>query len=383
MKAALAQVDRLRAPALAALLLALGLVVGFTVASQSAPPPRPTALLWDDYILAVATLYQRDGDLDAARERLAKLATDDPASSVEALAAVYVPDGPVGESAATALRNFAVALTGRTAPLPTVLGGETPAPSTVADSNAGPRSLLRSQTLWGAVCLLSLGLLGITYLRRRPAVTQATAAVAVGEAARPALATASAVSGTRRPRPTWQSVQPVAVAPVEHARREAEAPSSPHVSIAFTYAGGSGSVEEMTPILDPRTGKPIAGCGMTNGPAADGGVEGYLGILVWLHELGSREMPQSVGLLADGAGEHCRDAVAEWADYARVDELVVAKPGVVRTFETRRLCAAVSVVRIQQERVGRRRYRVLSHLAVRLDVSFKEAPARVPELIGS
>ncbi|MHB1007021.1 MAG: hypothetical protein ACYC3S_15465 [Chloroflexota bacterium] len=384
MKADIARLGRFRAPALGGLVLILGLLIGFTLALRSAPPPRAAALLWDDYILAVATLYQRDGDLAAARERLAKLATDNPVASVEALAAVYVPDGPIGESAAGALRNLAVALTGRSTPLPVALGAEPETLGGFSDPASGLRGVLRNQAIWGAVCALCLGVLGLTYTRRRPAALAVAPATAVpAELGRKSvMATSVQTPGERKVRPIWRAVQPVSTNASERRLPPSLTAPTGHTSISFTYAGGAETMEAITPILDPLTGRPIAGCGMTNGPGAEDGGEGYLGFLVWLHELGSREMPQTVGLLADGAGENCRGAVSEWADYARVDELVVARPGIIRTFETRRLRAAVSVTKVQQERVGRQHYRVLSHLAVRLDISFKGAPVRVPELVG-
>jgi hypothetical protein len=365
---------------LAAATLVVGLTIGYTLAVRSAPPPREPALLWDDYILAVASLYQRDGDLTAAKERLRRLSTDDPGASVAALAAIYVPDGRLGDSQAAALRDLAMALTGRSLP---PMNDFTQSKTAPAQPETGPAdalaALARNQLFWGLVALLSFGVVGTTVIRSRRANgndENASAPVETDPASRgvapTALALREAVRAPAQPRGVVSSrVERAALPAAPKGRATA-------ISQSFVYEGDEDSIEEMSTIADPLNGRTIAGCGLTNGPRAGGASGGYVGFLVWLHEMGSHELPQTLGLIAEGSGDACKAAIGEWADYARVDELVVARPGVVRTFETRRLQAAVSIVDLAQARPGRAKHKVFRRIEVRLDIAFKEGAANAP-----
>ncbi|MHB1414604.1 MAG: hypothetical protein ACYC1C_05065 [Chloroflexota bacterium] len=48
------------------LVLVISISAGYLLVREVYPTPREPALLWDDYILAAASLYERDGDLDGA-----------------------------------------------------------------------------------------------------------------------------------------------------------------------------------------------------------------------------------------------------------------------------------------------------------------------------
>jgi hypothetical protein len=379
LRLALPGTSRVAAALLAAATLVVGLAIGYTLAVRAAPPPREPALLWDDYILAVASLYQRDGDLTAAKERLRRLSTDDAGASVAALAAIYVPDGRLGDSQAAALRDLAMALTGRSLPPMNDFTQSKTAPS---QPEAGPTdalaALARNQLFWGLVALLSFGVVGTTLIRSRRASGKGENANAIVETAPAKSSLAPIVAAPRA------AVQ-VATPPKASARGNVEkesraAPKGRAISISqtFVYEGDEDSIEEMATITDPLSGRTVAGCGLTNGPRAGGAGGGFVGFLVWLHEMGSHELPQTLGLVAEGSGDACKAAIGEWADYARVDELVVARPGVVRTFETRRLQAAVSVVDLAQTRPGRAKHKVFRRIEVRLDIAFKEGSAIAP-----
>lgn len=338
-----------------------GIYIGYALSARPAPVPKEPALLWDDYILAVASLYQRDGDLAAAKERLRRLSTDDPGASVAALAAIYVPDGRYGEGQASALHDLAVALTGRAVPTPAIAVRSSAAPE------AGPAdalgSLAHNQFFWFFVLAVSLAVVGTSLIRyRRPAAVAANLGSGSQRALGPAGTSVLPASAVKRPRPSRTPSAPAVVAMPR---------ATAAIRQTFVFEGGDDPLETMAPVTDPVTGRLVAGCGMTNGPRAGGANGGYVGFLVWLHEMGSREMPQTLGLLAEGAGEACKAAVAEWADYARVDELVEARPGVVRTFETGRLRAAVSVVDLAQTRSGRSKHKVFRRLEVELEIAFK------------
>ena len=364
-------------------ILLLGLLLGAALSTRLHPPAREPALLWDDYIVAVAALYQREGDLEAARERLKKLPTDDPTRSVAVLATTYAPATGEGERSAAALRDLATALTGRPFVATAQTAAETaqlaPLPSLL--DSALP--IARNDVAWVVLGALSVAWLGLTYARdRRSACTPAAVALA-GEGREKAAAAAK--PGKRRA-DARRATERAKAAPVEGARGRGPVSSLVYgervgqdsLAVAFAYRGGAEPVEEMVTIADPTTGRVIAGCGMTNGPAPAGRAGGYLGFLVWLHELGSREAPQAVGLVAEGAPEHNRDAIAEWTAYAKLDELVVARPGIIRTFETNRLRAAVTVSEVAYSTTARQQQPVLGRLAVRLDISFKHVGAATP-----
>ncbi len=374
--------------------LLIGLLIGLSLAGQLRPPPRDPALLWDDYILTVAALYQREGDLAAAQQRLAKLPTEDPVRSVVALATVYTPEPDLGEEAASALRKLAADLSGQPVPAPAA------AATTADQSPAAPGTpfalldplldLARNQFTWIVIIVASTAWLVAVWVRDRrrsqaaqaalaPAEATLARAVAGGDEATDTAAAAKKRRSPRRlvPRQT-QATQPMPTSGLTGEPQPVLPPAGMH-TLTFSYRGGTAPFEEMVPISDPATGRPIAGCGMSSGPSASGPAAGYLGFLIWLHELGSHEMPQTVGLVAEGAAEQHRQAIAEWAAYAHLDELVVARPGIVRSFETRRLRAAVSVTEMAHSSVGRQRLAAFSRLAVRVDLSFKDgrSPARL------
>lgn len=358
-------------------LLFVGMAAGYYFTAFSAPAPREPALLWDDYIIAVAALYQRDGDLEGAKQRLSRLSTSDAGASVAALAAIYVPDPRYGESASRALRDLAVALTGRPVPMATATAQASRPPA--GPSFEGAADVARSPILWAIVLVGSLLWLVLARVGLKSASPGVAVAMPIANAlALSPISTALPSAVVRRTTRVSPSLKDRFSQAVHPKKREKSTLETSTVSVTFSYDGHETSLEEMKPITDPLTGRMVAGCGLTNGPRAGGDNGGYVGFLVWLHELGSHELPQTLGLIADGSGQACKAAIGEWADYARLDELVVARPGVVRTFETRRLRAALSVSNLSQVKARKAKHKVFRRLAVRLDVGFKEESPYLP-----
>lgn len=355
------------------LVLVVALLAGYGLSTFLLPPPRDRAVLWDDYVLATAAIYQRDGDVAAARERLQALPTDDPEGTVAALAAVYVPEGRTTDDS-RALANLATALTGRSIPV------RTPVSTQAADQ---PLAFLepllpvaRSELTWSLLSALSVALVGLTLVkgRRRSQPGAAQPPVGAEPAPRPAPTRGQTAATPDRP-PAPQAIAPRRAGPPPMSPAGvAAAPLVPLLSLTFTYAGGSEPVEEIAPIRHPGTGKVIACCGLSNGPPTPEGGEGYLGFLVWLHEMAADEVPQTVGLTVVGVRERYRAEMVEWAAYAHLRDIVLARPGTVRVVETRQLRATMTVVELTPP-LGQRRGPAIARLSVRLDVALREAPA--------
>ncbi|MCL4464787.1 MAG: hypothetical protein M1401_01925 [Chloroflexi bacterium] len=344
-----------RTYAYAVVVLALGIACGYAAVIASRPAPRERALIWDDYIVATASLYQRDGDLSGATERLRKIGIEDPGTAVSALAAVYVADPVLGDGV-SALRDLAVALTGRNVPQ---LAAPTPTPARAASPVASLAAAARSPLSWAALCLLA-------------AVWLATAGRSPqrARARRPNYATVPRLPADDTFESEDQTLVESAAAPTAAPSKPATAP----VTATLTYRGTGEPYEEMVPINDPRSGKLIGGCGLATGPSAPGVAAGHLGILIWLHESGSAEPPQTLGLVAMPVASASEVALKEWVAYARLPELVVARPGVMKSFETRRLRAIVYILDVATVALGRGNEAVISRLRVHVEVTFKKRP---------
>jgi hypothetical protein len=104
---------------------ALGLLVGWVLWPVQYTNTAPAQLRQDyrdDYILMVATAYQVEGDLEAARARLALLDPDRPARPVVELAERLIAEGGrLGDIAA--LAHLADALGEATSPMAPYLEG--------------------------------------------------------------------------------------------------------------------------------------------------------------------------------------------------------------------------------------------------------------------
>ncbi len=356
-------------------ILLVGFVIGYSVPGRFAATSNEPALLWDDYILAVAALYQRDGNLDAARERLSKLSTNDPTASVVALAAIYQDDARYGENSGKALRDLAEALSGR--PISPPVAGAPPA-QTIASAPPSDviSDLLHNKLFWLFLSLLSVGLLWLMSSRPAgvprnnlepvsPVTTQESRAKPVNDVLAKMRAAAASVGQRTRSGVRRMEGEPATELPEPDAT----------TTITLDYRGSLEPIEEMVTITDPLTQRVVAGCGLTNGPLIEGLDGGYIGFLVWLHELNSRE-PQTVGIVSEGAGDVCANELAEWADFARVEHLVIAQEGDLCSFDTRRLRAKVTVVKLQQQERGYQACRAISRLQVSVRVTFKYTPVR-------
>ncbi|MHB1414605.1 MAG: hypothetical protein ACYC1C_05070 [Chloroflexota bacterium] len=313
-----------------------------------------------------------------------RLSTEDPATTVTTLAAVYKPETDLGKQSAGALYNLAAALTGRSVVMP-----ETPDTPTgnawQAALQANLIGLAMNQSAWLALSALSLGLLVFTWRQERSAVRAvpevAPLSMPTPEPARAATAVAVAPRSISRPRPERSPggrARPAGAATLPIADVPAKAPESQRQSFTFSFQADGEPFEGISRIRDPRTRKLVASCGLTSGPDAPEVAGGYLGFLVWLHENGRGRLPQTIGLAVKAA--HRKDntaAVDEWMTYARLEELVVPKPGLVRQFETDNLRAEVWVTDIAYASRGRQKEAALAGLSVRFDVYFKAQPAAV------
>jgi hypothetical protein len=342
------------------LVLLAGVACGLLVTFANRPMARERGLLWDDYIVATAALYQREGDVARAKERLQKIGVDDPGQTVAMLAAVYVPDGKLADGNGAALRDLAVALTGRN-----VVTANSLRPSTVADSASPLSDLasgLRSPFPW-----LALGLLALTWLSLSTAFeARAGQRRRLAHATVPSLPNEDAES-----RPLADRARPAVGSLPSPANSVGRRATKASVAATLTYRGNGEPYEQMVPIADPSSGKLVGGCGLATGPSAPGVATGHLGLLVWLHESGSAEPPQTLGLVAMPVVNTGEEALREWMAYARLPELVVARPGVTKSFETRRLQATLYVTDVGTTAIGQGNEAVISRLRVHLEVTFK------------
>jgi hypothetical protein len=339
------------------LLLLLGLAIGYAVAPAVMAPPREQAFLWDDYILAVASIYQRDGDSAGARERLAKLPTEDPVRSVAALASVYAPESDLGESAAYAVRDLAGALTQRSFPAPDPsVARQSTAPSSASALGA----LTANKATWVTIALLSLA-----WITGSMALTRAEPHKRTGNSAREAHKTP--LSQPRHPErsaPTAQTVAPPT-------RSHAVAPSVRPALVQFTYSGREDTVAAISPVFDPVTKRLVAGCGLNSGPRSDEGAEGFLGFAIWLHEGDADGDAHAVGLVTEWALKNYREKVEAWVQRAHLREVVVAGPGQVTQLATRSVTANVVVTEMGFTRVGRQTAVALGRLGIQLEIRVK------------
>lgn len=357
---------RRRLPRMLVALLVLGLggLAGFFLGSALYPAPRAAALVWDDYIVAVAALYQRDGDLERARERLAELPTDDPAGSVISLATVYLPE-PGGETDAMALRNLATALGGTG--LPMAGGQPNPKQATGDQWQSILLSIARDERVWLGLGLVSAGWLGLVTAadrRARPPAGEKTAPAAP----RPRRAPSNRKSENP---PTAPAAVPTPTA--ERGATRSGVTHSPTTSViapmSFTYSGGIEPYEEVSAVADRRTRTLLAGCGIASGPAHPKAPGGVLGFAVWLHDAAPGEPPQTVALVTDGAVERFATVLEEWLQRVRPDQVVALQPGRVANLSTRRLDVAFIADELRLVRQGKRKPAAVSALKLRLEVS--------------
>lgn len=346
------------------LVLFAGLACGFLATYISRPAPRERALLWDDYIVAAAALYQREGDVARAKERLQEIGVEDPGQTVAALATVYVPDSTLAEGGSAALRDLALALTGRN-----VFSANASRVAAVPSSATPLSSLastMRSPLPWLALFLLSASWLALS----------ARLAPHAGRRQGPSYATVPALPGD-------DAVAQLAgdeetnVADALFAQGAAAGRSATRIPVTATlsYRGNGEPYEQMVPIVDPNSGRLVGGCGLATGPGAPGVTTGHLGLLVWLHESGSAEPPQTLGLVAMPVVSAGEEAMREWMAYARLHEVVVARPGVMKSFETRRLQATLYITDVGTVAIGHGNEAVISRLRIHIEVTFKKRPS--------
>ncbi|MHB1131892.1 MAG: hypothetical protein ACYC4L_05825 [Chloroflexota bacterium] len=343
---------------IAAIALVLGIISGYGVLIAARPTAPEPALLWDDYIVATASLYQRDGDLEGAKERLQRLGVADSGQSVSALAAVYVPSPGIGETGAAALRNLALALTGRAVAAP----GTDKQGSTQPQTAPGWQALVRNPLPWSGLCVLGLAWLGFSL---RPLLAR--------RAAGPKFASVPTMPTVPDQAVSAAALEGVPLAPTmpssDTARGSRAAPTS--LAVTLTYRSSGEPYEQMVPIADPINQRLVGGCGLATGPQAPGGGAGHIGMLVWLHDSASGEQPKTLGLVAAPATGAAEAALQEWMAFAHLKELLVARPGASWSFETQRLLANVYITDIGTVTRGSGRDGVITHLRAHVEVTFK------------
>jgi hypothetical protein len=99
--------------------IVLGFFIGWGLWPREPSLASPADLRWDyqeHYIIMVATAYEGDGDLDLARQRLAELDPEYPATPVVRLGERLVAAGASGEDI-TRLAHLARAMNAITPPL--------------------------------------------------------------------------------------------------------------------------------------------------------------------------------------------------------------------------------------------------------------------------
>lgn len=324
---------------------------GVGLALGGAQRPRlEQALLWDDYIVAVAALYAQEGSLPQAQERLMALNSPDVGNTVAMLALAYAPAGPRGEEDARALRELAAALKPGFV-LGASSGAQRPA---IAPAPPGPpppvgweglfhrRPLAPAAILFAGLLLAGVGVvLGLAPQRRPEALAAPqsppsfpTISLPQGQ---PEKAGAARHRRSRGPKPLPQPAG-------RQAPKGARGAAVGQLVLESHYQLGDDNFQEVLPIADPKTGRLVGGCGVSCGPKFAGrGVAAYYGFGLWVQDDESGEPSQLVGLVSPWAAKRRQRQVAEWT---RRESLAAVGPvslGPLRRFETQNLVVEASI----------------------------------------
>lgn len=355
-------------------LFVVGLVFGWGL-TQFLPRGSYQQITGVEYTALVAQLFQRDQNLEVARERLALFGSPDELAQQAGLAAksgkLVVP------SDASSINALVLALSGSGA------AASAPADSTSAAGSAqavaAPDASGKSSWLGPILAFVLAFGLGIVVLLR-------TARLSLGFLRLPSFgkptSTDQASRTSRRfglpgrfdpdaPRHQALSISESRLgADVEEDGDDADSrnidlastfgPSAPIRSTArpnqkaagmvyqSVYRFGDDPFDEIHPIADTVSGGLIAACGLSSALKFDSlKVGGYYAFSAWIQDYCNAEELHAAGLVAPGAPEDARGKIEGWVRSAQLDTVLSLEIGATALIGTPDLAATITVVDVE------------------------------------
>ncbi|HEX5414983.1 MAG TPA: hypothetical protein VFZ25_04900 [Chloroflexota bacterium] len=386
-----------RRAALLAGLFVLGLALGWLVTQPFVGRPGQPVTM-SEYSTVVALLYQRDHNLDLARERLALFGI--PTDLVGAATRDASVTAPADQAA---LSTLGQSLTGQAAAAtPAAQSADTTdnqaaagiassQSATTADQHTsllGPiLAFVFALLLGSAVLLRTAGLsassLGLSALRvggARPNERRSPRGTIRVENVRSRAEASDVETNSERPVPASRSGRPVietrpigrtAVEPAGGEARTADRRTAGRARVpAFqsAYHLGDDPYDEIHPITDPTTGSLVAACGLSAALKHIGRGSEYFAFTAWLQNYADDEQLNAAGLVAPGARDFAQDQIQSWVRGGQIDALVPIEKGMRAELGTGELAATVTILDVEfgDQPGAPRSY--LKKLVVRFDV---------------
>ena len=365
-------------------LFVLGLALGWLV-TQPFVGHSNQPVSMSEYSTVVALLYQRDHNLDLAKERLTMFGT--PTDLVTAATQDAKVTAPADQAA---LGTLGQALTGQAGvATPGATPGAQPttdasnqAAAGIASSQATPATTQRSSLLGpilafvfalllGSAVLLrtaglsasSLGIKGLnlggskTNDRRAPRGTIRVETVRSRANSFAADNIDDLPSAPERPASSTRSGRPILeTRPIERTPAERVAVESRPAerrpagragripSFQSSYHLGDDPYDEIHPITDPSTGSLVAACGLSAALKHNGRGSEFYAFTAWLQNYADEEQLNAAGLVAPGARDLARDDIQNWVRGGQIDALVPIEKGMRAELGNGELSATVTIL---------------------------------------
>lgn len=325
-------------------LLAVGFIVGFF-----------GGWLWvsvgqegigeNDYVVMVSLLYERDRSVPNAMERLAALEKSDTVRSIAGLAEAYPKIRPEAQTEARALRQLATALSKSS--------GEANSQTNVAPEGEGGSGGIWLVLGIALVFVVFLGVAGPFALRfasstRRGFVlpwskgTRRNSLSFGGKSGRrPTISAGNVRTARRAPQPLVEESSLVDENPPTESW-PAKAPAG--LRFQSGYAFGEDPYDEVHPITDRETGSLIGACGLSAELKLSEDIPGhYYAFSFWAHDYVGDGNLRRIALVSKWAKAKAPAELVRWTERSRVDEVVVANPGIRLLIDTANLAIDVNI----------------------------------------
>ncbi len=299
----------------------------------------------DAYVVMVSLLYDRERSVPNALDRLALLENGNSAHSITVLADAYPKAHPEAQTESRAIRQLASALNKDSAS-----SQPTRTPSGETKSGGG----FDGMWLWLGIALLFVSSLGVggPMVLRLVDPTRRRLSPSFGRKSRYTLSLESRPQ--RRPTASPPSIRTLNYARQEMARESADddAPeqvsvlSSPRAEFRFQshYQFGEDPYDEVHPIVDRASGSLIGACGFSSELKMSEENPGrFYAFSVWAHDYVGGDKFKRIGIVSKWAKSKAPPDLVRWAGNGKMNEVVVANPGMRIVLDTGNLHVDVNI----------------------------------------
>ncbi|MBI2955597.1 MAG: hypothetical protein HYY30_14875 [Chloroflexi bacterium] len=328
-------------------LLIIGLIVGLLLGWAWSSLDQE-GIREDDYLVMVSLLYARDRSMPNALERLAVLEDDNVAQDIASLAEAFPKEHPEAQAEARALQQLANGLAKPSA--------ETAGQSVA--SAPGSSDGLGGAWLWLGIALVFvcfLGLGGPFALR----FMHSTGPRFRTPWSRPSRRGTISLDRHSPRRPTVSLSQPRTVSRMrQRTVEEPPAPSEesdasidilplkPSSGLQFQsrYDFGEDTFDEVHPVMNTASGELIGACGLSAElKLSESSPERFFGFSVWAHDHAGGGSLKTIGIVSKWAKAKAPPTLVRWAETGKVDDIVVANPGMRLPIDTGALAIDVNI----------------------------------------